>query len=76
MADPLANYPGISNFSPPQQEIMVTKEQEWSMYFDGSSTVQGGRISVVLKSLGEEHTLAYKLHFPCSNNKQNMKPYW
>ena len=55
---------------------MVTKEQEWSMYFDGSSTVQGGRISVVLKSPGEEHTLAYKLHFPYSNNKQNMKPYW
>ena len=39
------------------------------MYFDGSSTVQGGGIEVVLKSPGEEHTFAYKLHFPCSNNE-------
>ena len=39
------------------------------MYFDGSSIVQGGRIRVVLKSPGEEHTFAYKLHFPYSNNE-------
>ena len=24
---------------------------------------------VVLKSLGEKHMFAYKLHFPCSNNE-------
>ena len=48
---------------------MVTEEQEWSMYFDGSSTFQRGGIGVVLKSPGEEHTFAYKLHFPCSNNE-------
>ena len=48
---------------------MVMEEQEWSMYFDGSSIVQGGRIRVVLKSPGEEHTFSYKLHFPCSNNE-------
>ena len=48
---------------------MVIEEQEWSMYFDGSSTFQGGRIEVVLRSPGEEHTFAYKLHFPCSNNE-------
>ena len=48
---------------------MVIEEQEWSMYFDGSSTFQGGRIEVVLRSPGEEHTSAYKLHFPCSNNE-------
>ncbi|XP_075665598.1 uncharacterized protein LOC142635299 [Castanea sativa] len=39
------------------------------MYFDGSSTFQGGGIGVVLKSLGEEQTFAYKLQFPCSNNE-------
>ena len=39
------------------------------MYFDGSSTFQGRGIGVVLKSPGEEHTLAYKLNFPCSNNE-------
>ena len=30
---------------------------------------QGGGIGVVLKSLGEEHMFAHKLHFPCSNNE-------
>ena len=39
------------------------------MYFDGSSTFQGGGIGVVLRSLGKEHTFAYKLCFPCSNNE-------
>ena len=38
------------------------------MYFDVSFTIQGGGIRVVLKSLREEHTFAYKLHFPFSNN--------
>ena len=47
---------------------MVMEEQEWSMYFDGSSIVQGGGLGVVLKSLRENHTFAYKLHFLCSNN--------
>ena len=39
------------------------------MYFNGSSTFQRGGIGVVLKSPGEEHTFAYKLHFPYSNNE-------
>ena len=43
------------------------------MYFDGSSTFQGGGIGVVLKSPGEEHTFAYKLNFPCSNNEAEYK---
>ena len=43
------------------------------MHFDGSSIVQGGGIGVVLKSLREEHMLAYKLHFPCANNKSEYE---
>ena len=43
------------------------------MYFDGSSIVQGGGIGIVLKSAGEEHTFAYKLNFPCSNNEAEYK---
>ena len=39
------------------------------MYFNGSSTFQGGGIGVVLWLPGEEHTFAYKLRFPCSNNE-------
>ena len=48
MADLLANFLGTSDFSLPQQEILVIEEQEWSMHFDGSSTFQGGGIGVVL----------------------------
>ena len=47
----------------------MKKEQEWLMYFNGSSTFQGGRIGAVLKSSGEEYMFAYKLHLPCSNNE-------
>ncbi|XP_075663032.1 uncharacterized protein LOC142632532 [Castanea sativa] len=43
------------------------------MYFDGSSTSQRGGIGVVLKSPGEEHTFAYKLRFPCSNNEEEYE---
>ena len=43
------------------------------MYFDGSSTSPRGGIGVVLKSPGEEHTFAYKLRFPCSNNEEEYK---
>ena len=39
------------------------------MYFDGLSTFQGGGIGVVLRSPREEHTFAYKQHFPYSNNE-------
>ena len=39
------------------------------MYFNRSSTFQGGGIGVVLRSLREEHTFPYKLGFPCSNNE-------
>ena len=69
VADLLANFPRTNYFLPPQQEIMVIEEQVWSMYFDESSTIQGGGMEVVLKSPGEEHTFAYKLHFLCSNNE-------
>ena len=69
VADLLANFPDTSDFSPPQQEVLVTEEQGWSMYFNKSSTFQGVGIEAVLKSPGEEHTFAYKLHFPSSNNE-------
>ena len=51
----------------------MTEEQKWSMHFDDSSTFPGGGIGVVLKSLGEEHLFAYKLHFPYSNNEAEYK---
>lgn len=72
MADLLINFPGTSDFSLSQQEVLVTEEQEWSMHINGLSTSQGGGIGVVLTLLGEEHTFSYKLHFPCSNNKHTF----
>ena len=36
----VANFPGTSDFSLPQQKVLVIKEQEWSMHFNGSSTSQ------------------------------------
>ena len=69
VANLLANFPGTSDFSTPQQEILVTMEQEWLIYFDSSSTFQGGGIRVVLRSPVEEHRFTYKLCFPCSNNE-------
>ena len=44
MADLLANFPGNSDFTLPQQEVLVIEEQESSMHFDGLSTSQGGGI--------------------------------
>lgn len=68
VADLLANFLGSSDFSLPQQEVLVIEEQEWFMHFNSSPPLQEG-IRVVLKSPGEEYTFAYKLCFPCLNNK-------
>ena len=76
VVDLLVNFPRTSDFPPPQQEVLVIEEQEWSIYFDGSSTFQGGGIGVVLRSLGEDHTFAYKLHFLALIMKQSMRPCW
>ena len=38
VTDLLANFPGTSDFSLPQQEVLVIEEQEWSMHFGGLST--------------------------------------
>ena len=56
VVDLLANFPRTSDFSVPQQEVLVTEEKEWSMHFDGSSTSQGrwDRSSVVV-TMGGTH---------------------
>lgn len=73
MADLLANIPGTSDFSLPQQEVLVTKEQEWSMHFDGSSTSSGGGIRSSAEVTWEKYTFTYKLCFPYSNNEAEYK---
>ena len=69
VVDLLANFLGTNDFSLPQQEVLATEEQEWSVHFNDLSIFQGGGIRVVLKSPGEEHTFAYELRFSCSNNE-------
>ena len=44
VANLLANFPRTSDFSLPQQEVLVIEEQEWSMHFDGLSKYQRGGI--------------------------------
>ena len=64
MADLLANFPGTSDFSLPQQDVLVTKEQELSMHFNGLSTSQGGGIGVVLKLPGGRADICLQAAFP------------
>jgi hypothetical protein len=69
MTDLLANFSGTKELELPREEIMIIEEEVWQMYFDGSSTVKGGGVGVVLMSPSKEHVFAYKLDFPCSNNE-------
>jgi ribonuclease HI len=65
VADLLANSLELKSWS----YLMVIEEEEWQMYFDGLSTVKGGRADVVLMLPSKEHVFAYMLDFPCSNNE-------
>ena len=73
MADLLANFPGTSDFSLPQQEVLVTEEQEWLMHFDGSFTSQGGNRSGIEVTRGGTRLLTSYVS-PALIMKQSMKP--
>ncbi|XP_021817086.1 uncharacterized protein LOC110759338 [Prunus avium] len=48
---------------------VVTEEEPWTLYFDGSSTSNGGGAGVVLVNPeGQATALSFKLNFPCTNN--------
>ncbi|KAI5350543.1 hypothetical protein L3X38_003434 [Prunus dulcis] len=52
----------------PKIVAIVTKEEPWTLYFDGSSTSKGGGAGVVLVNRdGQAATLSFKLNFPCTN---------
>ncbi|CAL8992411.1 unnamed protein product [Prunus brigantina] len=75
--DMLALFPEVEG-SPLSEEVLgelpemvatVTKEEPWTLYFDGSSTSKGGGAGVVLiNPNGQATTLSFKLDFPCTNN--------
>ncbi|CAL8163312.1 unnamed protein product [Prunus armeniaca] len=48
---------------------IVTEEESWTLYFDGSSTSKAGGAGVVLiNPNGQATALSFKLDFPCMNN--------
>ncbi|CAL8992276.1 unnamed protein product [Prunus brigantina] len=53
----------------PEIVVVVTEEEPWTLYFDGSSTSKSGGAGVVLISTdGQVTTLSFKLNFSCTNN--------
>ncbi|CAL2246605.1 unnamed protein product [Prunus armeniaca] len=53
----------------PKMVAIATEEEPWTLYFDGSSTLNGGGAGVVLiNPEGQATTLSFKLNFPCTNN--------
>ncbi|BFG30469.1 hypothetical protein CerSpe_167430 [Prunus speciosa] len=53
----------------PEVVAVVTEEEPWTIYFDGSSTSKGGGAGVVLiNPEGQATALSFKLNFPCTNN--------
>ncbi|CAL8119209.1 unnamed protein product [Prunus armeniaca] len=53
----------------PEMVAIVTEEESWTLYFDGSSTSKGGGVGVVLiNPNGQATALSFKLDFPCTNN--------
>ncbi|BFG30001.1 hypothetical protein CerSpe_162750 [Prunus speciosa] len=53
----------------PEVVAVVTEEEPWTLYFDGSSMSKGGGAGVVLiNPEGQATALLFKLNFPCTNN--------
>ncbi|XP_073152912.1 uncharacterized protein [Henckelia pumila] len=57
------------------ETIHLESEDMWKVFFDGSSSMEGSGVRVVLISpTGEEVKLAVKLDFKASNNEAEYKP--
>ncbi|KAI5337975.1 hypothetical protein L3X38_017246 [Prunus dulcis] len=53
----------------PEVVATVVEEAPWTLYFDGSSTTNGGGAGVVIiNPEGKTSALSFKLDFPCTNN--------
>ncbi|XP_020424486.1 uncharacterized protein LOC109950335 [Prunus persica] len=53
----------------PEVVATVVEEASWTLYFDGSSTTNGGGAGVVIiNPEGQATALSFKLDFPCTNN--------
>ncbi|XP_021754420.1 uncharacterized protein LOC110719738 [Chenopodium quinoa] len=74
VSDFLADFP-IEDSTPaqgydfPNEELMVTEDDTWTLYFDGASNQKGCGIGVLLVSPKEEHVpISIKLDFDVTNN--------
>ena len=74
MSDFLADFP-IEDSTPiqdnefPDEDLMVTEDDTWTLYFDGASNQKGCGVGVLLVSPKEEHVpISIKLDFDVTNN--------
>lgn len=68
----LATSPGEAepeDFEFPDEDLLMTEDGAWSLYFDGSSNQKGCGVGILLVSPEEEHTpISVKLDFYVTNN--------
>ncbi|XP_070677772.1 uncharacterized protein [Malus domestica] len=72
LADFLAQHPSPYDFGGADVEIgmVVTRDNYWTMYFDGSSTSSSAGASIVIQSPHNDRWyFSLKLDFDCTNNQ-------
>ncbi|XP_021747334.1 uncharacterized protein LOC110713176 [Chenopodium quinoa] len=58
-----------ANYDFPDEELMVTEDDTWVLYFDGASNKKGCGVGVLLVSPTEEHVpISIKVDFDVTNN--------
>ncbi|XP_070668799.1 uncharacterized protein [Malus domestica] len=72
LADFLAQHPSPYGFGGNNVEIgmVQTRDNHWTMYFDGSSTSSSAGVGIVIQSPNHDRWLfSLKLDFECTNNQ-------
>nr|XP_028954517.1 uncharacterized protein LOC108175276 [Malus domestica] len=72
LADFLAQHPSPYGFGGNDVEIgmVQTRDNHWTMYFDGSSTSSSAGVGIVIQSPNHDRWLfSLKLDFECTNNQ-------
>ncbi|XP_050147256.1 uncharacterized protein LOC126622495 [Malus sylvestris] len=76
LADFLAHHPSLYNFGGNDIKIgmVETRNNYWTMYFDGSSTSSSTGAGIVIQSLHHDRWhFSLKLDFDCTNNQAEYK---
>src|SRR5918992_398825 len=57
------------DFDFPDEELLMTEDESWTLYFDGASNQKGAGVGILLVSPQEEHVpMSVKLDFNVTNN--------